>query len=174
MRLHLRSHGFTDWPATLGCLAVTGAIAFCSHLAARELSVAVWKATLGVTAITVAIGAGSPPARASFVRGIFGFLGPLSPLRSAAGVITHSEAERDLINQGAEDDFNEVTLSVRARYVVDVELEDGRTQTCVLLKRDWARLPVGTAVDLVWQGIWLRSISPTPDPDPASGNGEPH
>jgi hypothetical protein len=72
------------------------------------------------------------------------------------------------------DNFNEVTLSVRARYVVDVELEDGRTQTCVLRKRDWARLPVGTAVDLVWQGIWLRSISPTPDPDPASGNGDPH
>ena len=174
MRLHLRSHGFTDWPATLGCLAVTGAIALCSHLAARELSVAIWKATLGVTAITVAIGAGSPPARASFVRGIFGCFSSLYPLRSAAGVITHSEAERDLINQGAEDNFNEVTLSVRARYVVDVELEDGRTQTCVLRKRDWARLPVGTAVDLVWQGIWLRSISPTPDPDPASGNEDPH
>jgi hypothetical protein len=127
-----------------------------------------------VTAITVAIGAGSPPARASFVRGIFGCFSSLYPLRSAAGVITHSEAERDLINQGAEDNFNEVTLSVRARYVVDVELEDGRTQTCVLRKRDWARLPVGTAVDLVWQGIWLRSISPTPDPDPASGNEDPH
>lgn len=68
MRLHLRPDGFVDWPATLACLAVAGAIAFCSHIIARELSVAVWKGALGLIAITVAIGAGSPPARASSVQ----------------------------------------------------------------------------------------------------------
>jgi hypothetical protein len=147
-------------------------MAFCSHLAARELSVATWKAAVGLIAITAAIGAGSPPARASFVRGIFGCFSPLYPLRSAVGTITHSEAERDLVNQGAENSSTE--LSLRARYVVDVELESGRTHTCVLRKRDWARLPIGTSVHLVWQGIWLRSISTDPDPESVPGNGEPH
>ncbi len=170
MRLHLRSHGFIDWPATLGCLAVAGAIAFCSHFIARELSVATWKGALGLIAITVAIGAGSPPARACFMRGVFGCFSPLCALRSAVGTITHSEAERDLVNRGAENCSTE--LSPRARYVVEVELEDGRTHTCVLRKRDWARLRVGTSVHLVWQGIWLRSISTDPESPP--GTGETH
>lgn len=174
MRLHLRPHGFTDWPAILGCLAVAGAIAFCSHLAARQLSVPTWKAALGLTAITVATGATSPPVRSSFVRGVFGCFSALYALRSAVGTITHSEAERDLVIRGPDDEFNEVDLSVRARYLVEVELEDGRTHTCVLRKRDWAQLRVGTSVHIVWQGIWLRSISTDPDPESAPANGETH
>jgi hypothetical protein len=172
MRLHLRTHGFIDWPASIGCLAVVGAIAFSSNIAADALRAARWKATLGVTTLVAAISAASPPARSTFVRGILGCLSPLLRVRSANATVIDSEAERDRIHRGPEENFSDVDLSPRARYVVEVELEDGSCLSCVLPLQDWARLRVGATARLVWQGIWLRSILPIPSHEAVPWTGE--
>ena len=172
MRLHLRTHGFIDWPAIIGCLAVVGAIAFSSNIATDALQVARWKAALGVTTLVAAISAGSPPARSTFVRGILGCLSPLWRVRSAEVTVIDSEAERDRIHRGPEKNVRDVDLSPRARYVVVVELEEGSCLTCVLPLQDWARLRVGATARLVWQGIWLRSIHPIPSHEAVLGTGE--
>ncbi len=175
MRRHFRPEGFVDWPATIACVATAAAIVYFSIQVAHQWQIALWKCVIGMATLACGIAVAYADARAAFARGMLGWFAPMFRKRSALGTVTYSVAERDTVHRGPESHVD-VELSARARHVIEVELEDGRHWTCVMPVKQWARFRIGMNVELVWQGVWLRSIRPNPDADSASASesGEVH
>lgn len=162
MRLHYKPDGLTDWIETLGCLAGLGGLAWLSYRMAPVFERPLWQVLVALLAMATVLVLLSPNARMTFSRGMLGWFSPLFPQRDAEGTIIHSEAERD--RQDPDDLPDGTNLSVRARYIIEVELEDGTCRTCALPRKLWARYRVGMKVSLRWQGIWLRDLTASTSP----------
>jgi hypothetical protein len=92
--------------------------------------------------------------RHTLLRGWASLTSHARPTVENAGIIEESEAERELRT----DEDGDEELSVKARYIVRVRLDDGQRVTCELPVKPWSRVRVGQRVRLQSRGRWLLEI----------------